>query len=916
MAKDGTQNLYLKVLLLVAGLLAFAVMAAAQTDSSSSADKKEEKKTESKDSGTGEVEGQVWGEYKVNQSWEFGGRIVGSQGSPQMYNTFVNLDSGPRLLSTELSMRSIAHQGVLFDSLYLSSFGFGGDPETMARLRVQKNKWYNFVGVYRQDKNYFNYNLFANPLNLNAGSTTCGGPVGGPPTCVNGFTPSALSWYTNSPHSQFTTRNMGDFSLTLLPESSVSFRLGYARNHNHGTFDTTLEAPIRSLLREDSQWRSDRYQFGVDVRPLERTTISGDVFVEYDKNDFDFVDNNLLYRLGNLTGPLVDTGILVPPLAGSISGTQCSNGSTVSIDPAGFFIINTRCAGILLDTGPGRAYFKRGNLRTTIPTGQLSFQSNYFKKVEFTASGSYSSATSDFLNFNEFMHGAVPRNTTTPVADLNSGSPEAQRISVNADGGVTVFISKNWTFSDRFRWVNWRENGGFTNNLFRCLLPSGPVASPTGFPAGPVTLTPFQNPCNSDVLALTGLTTSGTAAGGTYQQINTDLTVIGERSYFNTVKLGWQPNRHFQGYVGYRYGRRTLKLGDGIAGIIFDQSDTFTNNGSGTPPATPTTSTSNTGLLESHSIDSHTALLGVVVRPLTEWRINADVEWLSASNSFTNLSPRNQQRFRIYSRYKPKQWLSLHGGLHFVETRNSYGPGELRDGTTTPLFPTGGVLSAYGNKNHWRYYTFGFGLNPNSKFFLDLGWTMLNQDIKSSTCLPVPANAFTGLTAPTACANGATARAVILDYRETTHSGYTMVSYKPVKRVTLNLGYEITADNGRTDWLRMDTGDLLMVVGDIYGNTPPLTGNPLSPCPGASVAAGCVFPGPFADQPLGPQAINWHKLNAGLTVDVVRGVQFKGVWSYYDYNGKDEVPSLVLLQVTAPRDFHANVGTLSLKYSF
>jgi opacity protein-like surface antigen len=136
------------------------------------------------------------------------------------------------------------------------------------------------------------------------------------------------------------------------------------------------------------------------------------------------------------------------------------------------------------------------------------------------------------------------------------------------------------------------------------------------------------------------------------------------------------------------------------------------------------------------------------------------------------------------------------------------------------------------------------------------------------------------------------------------------------KRVTLNLGYEITTDNGRTNWLRSDDGSSLMVVGDIYGNSPPLAGNPITPCPGASTTTGCIFPGPFPDQPLGPQAINWHKMLAGVAIDVTRGVQFKGTWNYYDYNSKDEVPSLSLLQVTAPRDFHANVGTLSLKYSF
>ena len=906
MANGARHPRYLRVLLLMAGLLAFAVTAVAQTDSSS-ANKKEEKKAESKgaDEGEGEGQGEMWGDYAVHQSIEFGVHIVDAEGSAQTYFNLVNQSTGPLLLGTELSMQSTTHQSLLFDNLYLSSFGFGGDPENMARLRVQKNKWYNFVGLYRRDKNYFDYNLFGNPLNLNAGSTTCGGPVGGPPTCVNAFTPSALDWYSNSPHRQFTTRNMGDFSLTLLPERAVSFRLGFARNNTHGTIDTTLEAPIRSLLTEDSGWRSDRYQFGVDVKVIPRTTLSGDVFLEHDKNDWNYRDNNLLYLLGNVTGPLIDPGIFVPPLAGSVP--TCAGANTVSINASGFFIINAGCNGILLNTGPGGPYFKRGNLRTSIPTGQLSLQSSYFRNLEITASGTYSSATSEFLNFKEFIHGSN--------ADLNSGTPKADRISTNADLGVTYHISKSWSVSDRFRWVNWRESGGFTNTLFRCVIPAGALASPPGFPGGTVTLTPVRNPCVSDILTLTGLTTSGNAASGTYEQISTNRTLLGEQSYFNTVKVEWRPNRHLNGYVGYRFGRRTLRLGDGISGILFTQTDTFTNNGSGAPPAVPTT-TSATGTIESDRINLHTALAGVVVRPTDAWRISGEVELLGADNYFTNISPRNQQRLRVYTTYQAKRWLTLNGGVHFVETRNSFGPAQTLEGTSTPLFPTGGVITAYGHRDHWRYYSAGIGLNPNSKILFDLGWTYLNQDLKADTCMPIPNNAFNGLTPPTVCANGATARALRLDYRETTHSGYTMISFKPVKRVTLNLGYELTADNGRTDWLRLDTGELLQVVGDVFGNSPALTGNALSPCPGASVPAGCVYPGPFADQPLGPQAINWHKLNAGVVVEVVKRVQFKGQWSYYDYNSKDEVPALVLLQVTAPRDAHANVGTLSLRYSF
>ncbi len=285
-------------------------------------------------------------------------------------------------------------------------------------------------------------------------------------------------------------------------------------------------------------------------------------------------------------------------------------------------------------------------------------------------------------------------------------------------------------------------------------------------------------------------------------------------------------------------------------------------------------------------------------------------------------APRHQQRLRVYTNYKVKPWVSVNGGLHFVETRNDFAAGRPNETATTPplLFPAGFIPTAYGHKNHWRYYTLGVALSPISKVTFDLGWTLQDQNIRSATCMPISATAGVfsppTVTEPAPCNNSSTARALLLDYQESTHSGYTNISYQPVKRLTLNLGYEITADNGHTNWLRLDNGSPVLVVGDIFGNSPPLPGNPITPCPGASVAIGCVFAGPFPDQPLGPQAINWHKAHAGIAFEFAKGLQFKGLWNYYDYNSKDHDPALTLLLVTSRRDFHANVGTLSLKYSF
>ncbi|MGZ4837512.1 MAG: hypothetical protein ACXVZR_03110 [Terriglobales bacterium] len=898
-------------------------------------------------------QGRVWGDYIVHQSIELGDHIVGTGGNQQTYFTFVNLASGPRLLSQELSMQSRTHESLLFDNLYLSSFGFGGDPESMARLRMQKNKVYNFVGLYRRDKNFFNYDLFANPLNLNGSGTAAAPGIATCGTgCLNGFIPSAQPWYSNSPHMQATTRNMGDFMLTLLPESAISLRLGYARNATYGLVDTSLENPIRSILTEDSQWKSDRYQFGADLKLLPRTTLSLDVFFEHDKNDIGFLDGDVLYALGNATGPQVDIGLLLPPLGGSLA--SCFNGQTIRT--GNIFIINSGCNSVLLNTGPGGPYFRRGHVRTDIPTGQISLQSNYFRSLDLTASATYSSANSDFLNFNEFMHGST--------ASLNTGSPNTARISGNADLGLTYHLTKNWSISDKFRWLNWREPGAFTNTAFNCVLASGAaLAGPTGFPAGSVTLTALRNPCSSDILGLTGLTASGNATSGNYEAITSYGTILGEVSYFNTVKLNWQPSRRLGGYVGYRYGQRELRDGNvAVGGIVAQITSNFVNNSSGTVPASPSCTVSATngcnpatgvqtliGDVDKTKINLHTALLGVVLRPLEAWRINGDVELLYADNSFTNISPRHQQRVRLYTNYKVNRWISLNGGVHFVETRNGYGTGETIDQNvsgntcttaTNPnclLFPTTGVtIPPYGNKNHWRYYTLGVSVNPTSKTTFDIGWTLLDQDIKANTCMPIsnttivpattPVGIFSGtVTAPSGCQSNSIARNVLLDYQETTNTAYANISFEPVKRVTLNLGYEITGDNGHTNWLRADSGSQLLVVGDAFGNAPFLPGsNPAGlPCPANAPQVGtsggaptCAFVGPFPDQPIGPQAINWHKAHVGLAFEVAKGVQFKGLWSYYDYNSKDHSDALILLRVTQPRDFHANVGTLSLKYSF
>ena len=137
--------------------------------------------------------------YVVHQSIEFGFRANDVTGSQQMYNSLVNLRTGPRLFDQSLSMQSQNHAGTLFDNLFLDSFGWGGDPNNAFRLRLDKNKWYDFRSAFRRDQTDFDYNLLANPLN--------------PPTS----SPSIP--VTSSPHLFATRRRIRDFYLTLFPQS-------------------------------------------------------------------------------------------------------------------------------------------------------------------------------------------------------------------------------------------------------------------------------------------------------------------------------------------------------------------------------------------------------------------------------------------------------------------------------------------------------------------------------------------------------------------------------------------------------------------------------------------------------------------------------------------------------------------------
>ena len=318
--------------------------------------------------------------YITHQSIELGGHIVDQSGSGAMYDTLVNIQSGPRILNQSLTMRATAtSHPIFFDDLSTSSFGYGGDPINVTLLNVSKGRIYDFHGSYRRDRQYFDYDLLANPLI---------------PPNSNPFVP-----LLNSPHSYNTVRRITDLNLTLAPLSRVSFRAGYNHNINQGPSYSSVHEGTDALLLQNWRNSTDAYIAGIDWKPDNRSTLSYDQFITYYKGDTNWQLSGLNYSLSN--GTPVSLGVNLS----SVWGTPCS--APFNSDGT----VNPTCNAFL-------AYTRSSPTRTLFPTEQIRFQSQAIPNFKFNGRVLYNGTTSNLYNFNEFFNGFTSRGTVRQTIQL------------------------------------------------------------------------------------------------------------------------------------------------------------------------------------------------------------------------------------------------------------------------------------------------------------------------------------------------------------------------------------------------------------------------------------------------------------------------------------------------------------------
>jgi hypothetical protein len=768
-----------------------------------------------------ELPGVNQGNYNIHQSIEFGGRFVDVKGDAQSYDTFINLQQGPRLLGFTTEMRSLNHHGTLLDRLYFSNFGYGGDPNDVSRLRIAKNKLYNFDALFRKDQNFWDYSLLTNPLN-----PTTPAFANAPP----GFNPVI----TTSPHLMNTRRKLGDYSLLLLPQSRVRFRLGYARNINEGPVFTTIHQGTEELLFQNWKTTVNTYRAGVDFRLFPRTNFSYDQIWNYYKGDTSATDQNQLFALSN--GQLVDIGVSLNAGANQ----PCAN--TFNGPPLG--AVNPACS----------AYFdfhRHGPTRTNAPTEQVSLQSNYWKALDLSARASYTGGDARMFDYTQGFDGRESR--TNLRNDLTRGSVMGRRVVATADFGATWHITDRWSFLDSFHFSNFHYPMEFDSSecsFFSAnLLTSARIFTPLS--TVPLTCTgPVDGTAGTPVHSASSAADISSALNSKFLKQD-EKTNLAEVEYQFSSKLGARG--------GFRYRHRSLADANFSAStlVYFPNNanrgscalvagllpEGCTANGDGSFTFVTPNPEQDTGSVE---INEYAGVFGIWAQPASNWRISFDTDLMSADNTFTRISPRQSQEYRIRSKYRPTSWFSLDGSIRIWEGRNN--------------------IDQVDNLQHDRAYGFTATLQNSEKCALELGYDY--NDIFSQILI-----CYTSSTAPKGLAQCPDVIGLVQQlstYTNKSHYGHFDVMWAPVHRLTTHLGANLTETSGTA--ILLDPN---------------------------------AVPGPLNSK--------WLRPYGGFDYRFGKNWTGKAYWGYYGYH---EDLTALSQDVFAPRSFHANTATLSLRYAF
>jgi hypothetical protein len=810
--------------------------------------------------------------YTIHQSVDLGGHMVNTTGSGAMYDTFVNAQSGPRVLGETLEMRAIpGTKNTLVDTLSASGTGFGGDPYNFARLTFSKGKLYDFSGIFRRDRQYFDYDLLGNP-NIPGGQSIPIGPSNAP---VGSF---AWPQVNQSPVLFNTVRRMTDTTLTIFPLSKVTYRMGYSQNIFEGpslspgassNFFAESIGAYDALLEEYQRNSTDDFTGSIEWKPVPNTHVTFEEEINHYKGDSYFTLAPSSLNVQEADGTRVALGnwdSQSPYGIGACNKTSMGSGYTSATQytilspaqtPGGLPIINAAC-------DVASSYLRSQPTRTFYPTEILRVQSSSIRNLTMNGDVRYTDANMNLPNYYENfqgLDGAIRSITYT-------GSATAKRQVIAADYGVVWQAAPKFTFTEQVDFSSGHQPS--ISNI------SAGVTAVTPTTAGNETIN-YSGPLAPGPNATVEGSPNGTPLPGYFGQlfVHNNLTGTWDATPRATFSLTW------------RYGVHTIAQGS--------------------PHNVPLPVGADTG--GTVAIHENGGIFNTALRPANNWEINGSVELLYSDNAFTPVSPRQTQHYRVHLRYRPKPWATISGTYNDLERHNNTNNNQAA--VAAGDVPYEGPIA---HVDHSRVVSVGAVLLPNEHYGLDLNYAYSDVYAATNICYDngaapnLPGTASTTSTGPpNVCPNvfvrGSTTQFAdwfARDFMDApTQSGAVALHFSPISKIYSSFGYHISAVNGSQFF-----NDARAVNGSLNSTyQSPFVNLAWTIHPGFIWKAEYNFYSYGEGGPSGPQYCSTSTSTTSTVVPCT---------SLPYQTGLTESP----VGLTAPRNFHANNVMLAVHYEF
>jgi hypothetical protein len=689
--------------------------------------------------------------YALHQSIDVGGRMSNVAGSGAMYDSLVNLHAGPRVLGETFELRALpGRKGTLVDTLEAFSSGYGGDPNNVARLSFSKNRVYEFSGLFRRDRQYFDYDLLGNP-NIPPGQSIAVGAAG------------SLAWplVTQSPVEFNTVRRMTDTSLALRPLAKVSFRAGYAENVFAGpslspgvssNFFAESIGATDQLLEQVERSSTDEFLGAIDWKPVASTRLTFEEVVNHMKADTYFTLWPGTFLVQEADGTPVSLGgwdSLTPYSAFNCNANSMGSAPLLSAaqTPGGKPVVNPACAVAV-------SYLRSEPTRILFPTEVFRFESSSLKNVALNGEARYTQANLNLPHYYENFAGL----DGTAHAITYTGFGSARRETMAADFGLVWQASPSVELAEQVDFSNVHQPGTDYTSLGNTLNTPATAGSETINYTGP--LAPG---------------TPGHVEGSPNGAPLPDY--FGLKYLTNNLTLSWMAAPRATFTLSYRYRTRTIA--------------------EGLPHAAPLAvgATSNGTV----AIDENGGVFGVALRPASDWSLNASVEGLFADNAFTPLGARQTEHYRVHTRYRPRPWATVSAAFNDLERRNNTNNNQSAVGDTSYAGPLAHV-------DHSRFFSLGASLAPSERYGFDFNYAYSDVYTSTNICYNAAASGtLPGAATPTgtACPGGTVLFASyymfgpVKDFMDApTQSAFAAFTFAPVKALRTSFGERISAVDG------------------------------------------------------------------------------------------------------------------------